>query len=608
MNYQKLNLGAIDARTAAGAPALGANARTSSPESNYWRRFRSPVFIKEHAPITSIHFVPASSVAPTVPAPGSDQANNALINPLIPQASSTGGSTSAAASSSQRYAVTSGTKVQLYSMRTDKVVKTVSRFGDVARSGNIRADGKLLVAGDDSGLIQVFDVNSRAILRTFKGHKLPVHVTRFSSAPTQVLSASDDQTVRLWDIPSQSAVRTFARHSDYVRSAMVSPDNPSLLLSGSYDATVRLWDARVHENGGQVIQMDHKAPVEDIAIYPTAGGGVALSVGGPVLRAWDLMMGGRCIKAISNHQKTITSLAISMESDANVSAAPGALGSIGLGSSGMRILTGGLDHLIKIYDPSKGFKVTHTMRYPAQILCMALSPDESHLAVGMADGTLCIRKRELKQSEIKRRQERKAALIGGSYDSFLQGNAAAAAQQAGSTMGPGQDAGRRSRDDVRVASVRSVKLKDYDKFLKAFRYQDALNAVLRPNVPANVTFALLLELTHRSPIVTATNGGPDGIRRAVQGRDDVGLEPLLKFLLKHASNPAYVDIVSDTMNVLIDCYADVLGQSPLLDDMLGRIWAKISDEIKLQRNITQVKGALEMILARTALSAALSQP
>ena len=60
----------------------------------------------------------------------------------------------------------------MYSMRTDKVVKTVSRFRDVARSGNIRADGRLMVAGDDSGLVQVFDVNSRAILRTLKGHTL----------------------------------------------------------------------------------------------------------------------------------------------------------------------------------------------------------------------------------------------------------------------------------------------------------------------------------------------------------------------------------------------------------------------------------------------------
>ena len=172
MDFQKLHVGAVDARVAAASTAVG-NRAAGSPEALYWRRFKSPVFIKEYAPISCIHFVPTSSVAPNLPAAGEASSSiNSMTNPLLPQANSLGGTSSAIAQSSQRYAVTSGTKVQLYSMRTDKVVKTISRFGDVARSGNFRADGKLLVAGDDSGLIQVFDINSRAILRTFKGHKL----------------------------------------------------------------------------------------------------------------------------------------------------------------------------------------------------------------------------------------------------------------------------------------------------------------------------------------------------------------------------------------------------------------------------------------------------
>ena len=79
----------------------------------------------------------------------------------------------------------------IYAPRTQKIVKSISRFKDVARSGNIRHDGKLVAAGDDTGLIQVrqcsylflatilmlipcnkiFDINSRAILRTMDEHK-----------------------------------------------------------------------------------------------------------------------------------------------------------------------------------------------------------------------------------------------------------------------------------------------------------------------------------------------------------------------------------------------------------------------------------------------------
>lgn len=399
-------------------------------------------------------------------------------------------------------------------------------------------------------------------------------------------------------MPDERAVRVFDGHTDYVRAAAVSPDNASLLLSGSYDGTVRLWDARVQENGGEVMRMDHRAPVNDVVIYPTAGGGVALSAGGPVLRAWDLMMGGRCLKAVSNHQKAITSLALTMDSDV---AGADAADDGAQAQSGLRILTGGLDQLVKVYDPAQDFRVTHTMRYPAPILCMALAPDESQLAVGMSDGTLCVRKRELKASEVVRRQERRVALLGGGLDHQLA-RSSAAVQDA-----PVQDRGGvTAQDDIRVDRARSAKLKPYDKFLKSFNYSAALDAVLRKKVAPEVTFALLLELIHRSPVSTLETGSCLALRTAVMGRDDVGLEPLLRFLLRHAVDPAYIDIVADTLDVVIDVYSGMLGQSPLVDETFGRIWNKIDSDLDSQQRILEVKGALEMILVGSTLSSALA--
>jgi len=89
----------------------------SNHDSRYWRQYKHPVFIKEYAPVTSIHFSPSKP---------------------------------------HRYAVTAATRIQIYAPRTQKVTKTISRFKDVARSGNIRPDGKLVIAGDDTGLVQVF--------------------------------------------------------------------------------------------------------------------------------------------------------------------------------------------------------------------------------------------------------------------------------------------------------------------------------------------------------------------------------------------------------------------------------------------------------------------
>lgn len=101
---------------------------------------------------------------------------------------------------------------------------------------------------------------------------------------------------------------------------------------------------------GESITANLKAPVEQVLMFPS--GTVAVSSAGPILRVWDLVAGGRCIKAMSNHQKTVTALA--------------------LNPSANRLLSGSLDHMLKVYDVSD-YRVVHTMRYPAPLLCLAIS-------------------------------------------------------------------------------------------------------------------------------------------------------------------------------------------------------------------------------------------
>ncbi|OSX60238.1 hypothetical protein POSPLADRAFT_1075000 [Postia placenta MAD-698-R-SB12] len=507
-----------------------------SAESRYWRQFKHPVFIKEYAPITSIHF---SSSKP------------------------------------HRYAVTAATRVQIYAPRTQKVTKTISRFKDVARSGCIRGDGKLVVAGDDAGLVQVFDINSRAILRTLDSHKQPVHVTKFSTLNhTQVLSCSDDTTVKLWDVPSQSCITTFVDHTDYVRSGQVSSSNPNLILTGSYDATVRLYDARTGESemvmGGSASEGGGRntAPVEQVLMFPS--GTVALSSAGPILRVWDLVAGGRCTRALSNHQKTVTALAFD--------------------SKASRLLTGGLDQMVKVYDVGT-YKVVHTMRYPAPILCLAVSPDETHIAAGMSDGTLSVRRRQPKASEPAAQDLLStAALRTGAYDSFLSGTLP--------TVGQGRMREKtKSRpvgdvNEFKVESKRKKRLREYDRLLKGFKYSAALDSVLRKQVPPTTTFSLIQELIHR-----------DGLRSALAGRDDVLLEPVLRLLLKHVADPRFGEMVCDVAGVVIDMYTPVLGQSPLIDTLFARLRKKVTAELRFQKELIKTKGALDMLLSSVALIA-----
>ncbi|KAJ3510074.1 hypothetical protein NLJ89_g4879 [Agrocybe chaxingu] len=487
-----------------------------SGESRYWRQFKHPVFVKEYAPITSVHFSPSKP---------------------------------------HRYATTAATRVQIYAPRTQKLTKTISRFKDVARSGYIRDDGKLVVAGDDSGLIQVFDINSRAILRTLDSHKQPVHITKFSSlSPTHILSCSDDTTVKLWDVPSQTAISTFIDHTDYVRSGQVSTVNPNVILTGSYDSTMRLFDARSGQcemlMGGR--SRADNFPVEQVLMFPS--GTAAISTAGPILRVWDIIAGGRCTRALSNHQKTVTTLS--------------------LNAQGNRLLTGSLDHMVKVYDVST-YKVVHTMRYPAPILCLAVSPDDTHIVAGMSDGTLSVRRRQAKSEEISQTQTTISTLATDiNFTSLPPKHQVKASPDAG---------------EIRIKSQTSKKLKEYDRLLKSFKYSAALDCVLKKNIPPRTTFALIEELIHR-----------DGLKIALAGRDDVLLEPVLHLLLKYVADPRFGEVVADVTSIVLgsqDMYLSVIGQAPLIDSLFLRLKKKMASEVRFQEEITKTKGVLTMILS-----------
>lgn len=56
-------------------------------------------------------------------------------------------------------------------------------------------------------------------------------------------------------------------------------------------------------------------------------------------------------------------------------------------------------------------------------------------------------------------------------------------------------------------------------------------------------------------------------------------------------------------NMSTELYGPVLGQSPLIDNLFLKLKKNLDAELKLLEEMTQVKGALDMIFALSALSA-----
>jgi WD40 repeat protein len=58
---------------------------------------------------------------------------------------------------------------------------------------------------------------------------------------TWLATASDDETLRLWDRDTGTLLHSLTGHTDMVRAAAISSDG-TWLASASGDGTVRVWD------------------------------------------------------------------------------------------------------------------------------------------------------------------------------------------------------------------------------------------------------------------------------------------------------------------------------------------------------------------------------
>lgn len=104
-------------------------------------------------------------------------------------------------------------------------------------------------------------------------------------------------------------------------------------------------------------------------------------------------------------------------------------------------------------------------------------PDDTHIAAGMTDGTLAVRRRDPKPAEATALESKQAAIAGGSYEYFADmeavfgtGYVKPKAKDLLPVVGPA--------DEFKVETRRQVKLKEFDKMLKAFKYSAALDAAL----------------------------------------------------------------------------------------------------------------------------------
>jgi WD40 repeat protein len=182
--------------------------------------------------------------------------------------------------------------------------------------------------------------------------------------------------VTLWNAETGRLHRKFMKHAAGVFGVAFSPDN-RWLASAWGDGIVRIWDP--NDRVGEARELPrHAGAVNRVLFLPD---GRLASVGGKLggsdpseprefgeVRIWDLST--EQALELRGHTRFVYGLACSLD--------------------GRRLVTGGDDRTIKLWDTTTGAEVITLRGHTAGLLSVAISPDGQRIASGGWDRTVRI--------------------------------------------------------------------------------------------------------------------------------------------------------------------------------------------------------------------------
>ncbi|MEH2048127.1 nSTAND1 domain-containing NTPase, partial [Nostoc sp.] len=244
-------------------------------------------------------------------------------------------------------------------------VNTLEGHSSAVRSVAYSPNGHQLASASDDNTIKIWDVSSGKLLKSLTGHSKEVNSVAYSPNGQQLASASRDNTIKIWDVSSQKIIKTLTGHSNEVKSVAYSP-NGHQLASSSRDNTIKIWDV----SSGKLLKSltGHSKEVNSIAYSPN-GQQLASASADKTIKIWDVNS-QKILKTLTGHNDVVMSVAYS--------------------PSGHQLASASYDKTVKIWDVSSGKLFKSPIGHSSVVFSVAYSRDGQQLASTSDDNTIKI--------------------------------------------------------------------------------------------------------------------------------------------------------------------------------------------------------------------------
>ena len=243
--------------------------------------------------------------------------------------------------------------------------KSTLMHKDCVESAQFSPNGKLIASASDDNTLCIWDAENGNRLTRLKGHNDSVSYVAFSSDGSRIVSASDDGTIRNWDVKSGSCLQILIGHEDSVWSASFSPDGTSI-VSASVDNTIRIWNAAT----GNCIKTlyGHVRDVNHACFSPDGQRIISASEDGTI-RIWDSNYGS-CIQVLHEHNDGVWHAKYSQD--------------------GKYIVSASADCTIRIWDAKNGDCIKVLEGHNDDVNSASFSSDGKYIVSASDDNTIHI--------------------------------------------------------------------------------------------------------------------------------------------------------------------------------------------------------------------------
>ncbi|CAM1505152.1 Fc.00g107890.m01.CDS01 [Cosmosporella sp. VM-42] len=255
--------------------------------------------------------------------------------------------------------------IKIWNWQTGECLSTLQCHTEGVLS--VHFDGLTLASGSIDKSVKIFNFNTKQTF-VLRGHSDWVNHVRIDPPSRVVFSASDDLSVKLWDMDSKQCIKTFLGHVGQVQQVLLMPAD---FEPDEVPNTDNTDTASVSSGRSATPVAVPEQPVDDRAAY---GSGFTSDPSRPLpprymltggldntVRLWDTAT-GKCVRSMFGHVEGIW----------------------GLVGDTLRVVTGANDSMTKIWEPRSGKCERSFTGHAGPVTCVGLS--DSRMASGSEDG------------------------------------------------------------------------------------------------------------------------------------------------------------------------------------------------------------------------------